>query len=486
MKWKSTAVLFLVTVAVGAYVSLYELRQPPPEERRRREREILSIPSDSVTRIVLEMPQGTSALVRAGGDWRLEPNGLRADPQRMERILFATQSLIAERVLTGTEAQPLRLTDFGLDPPAGRLALTVSGGAGTTLWFGDAVPLSANRYLRIEGRPEVFIIPGLLFADADHPPQALRDPLLLRLKPWLVEGLALQSGTDTVALARQDGVWTITHPISDVADRLEAERLVPRLGGISIRRFLAEAGSADEAAWGFDAPLARVVVLQGQEGPSLEIVFGRSVPDAPDLLYAVRTDEPSVYAVSSEDAAALVRDPASVRERRCFDAVVGEIAKVELAPPEGGAAWIISRSDPDISQRAKGGGMTQPEWRDAGSGQPLNGTRVQDWLGGLVELRVAGFVDEDPLDLSRYGLAPGSSGGAPGSIAVWTRGRDAPQRLWIGAREALTGARYGRIEGRRPVVRLPETCDALLAMTPESLAPHRGPPAPADATPAAP
>ena len=62
MKWKSTVVLLLITVGIGTYVSLYELRHPTSQEQERLTKQVLRVDEDRVTRLVVECPDGKVAL----------------------------------------------------------------------------------------------------------------------------------------------------------------------------------------------------------------------------------------------------------------------------------------------------------------------------------------------------------------------------------------------------------------------------------------
>ena len=77
---------------------------------------------------------------------------------------------------------------------------------------------------------------------------------------------------------------------------------------------------------------------------------------------------------------------------------------------------------------------------------------------------VKALQDRGVLQPSRYGLEPPRA-----TIAIWTEGTEQPQRLLVGDPIEQTQSRYGRIEGRQMVVRLPEIINELIA-TPEPAA----------------
>ncbi len=442
MQWKTTALLLVITIGIGTYVSLYELKQPTPEERERRSRQVIAVSPATVTRLELALPQAAAMVTREGTTWRIIPARVRADPERIERILRDADPLMAERVLTGTPDEPLDPSAFGLAPPVGRITVHAEG-APTTFLLGETTAVNGNRYLQVAGHPEVFVVPPALFEDANHPADALRDPLLIRLDPWAVDGLTVAAPAGTLALARTDNAWTLTQPLQDRADRAEVNELLRKLAEIRIRRFVDDHPQIEGAAsWGFEPPALEVTVRQGTPAVSTTLVFGAALPDDAALVYAKRSDEPPLYAVAAQDLEPLRREPHGLRERACFQFFADLASRVEVT--REGAEWAIERTD--------------GRWREAGSSREVESARVEKWFGKLAELRLSGFEEDAPGDLARYGLEPPA-----GAITVHTTDRDEPQRLLIGSTVAGSASRYGRIEGRTAVVRLPESVVELLA-----------------------
>src|SRR3989338_1984081 len=129
MHWRTTVVLLLVTIGVGTYISLRDLRQPTREERETLTKQVVAIPPDSVTQLTLQVPTGKIVVERAGSGWRLMPQGVRADESRIAGLLDQTSPLTAQRVLSGSPEQPLDYAAFGLSPEAGLVTLTAKGRA---------------------------------------------------------------------------------------------------------------------------------------------------------------------------------------------------------------------------------------------------------------------------------------------------------------------------------------------------------------------
>src|SRR3989338_581304 len=184
MRWKTTLLLLVLTVGVGAYISLYELRRPLPEEREYRAKQLVNVNPESVTQLVLDLPRAKVTLTRNGSAWTLAPNHVRADSDLVSRILNQLSPLAAERALTAARERPLDPKAYGLGPAVGWLSL-VSDAAATTLLIGEPTPVHHNRYMKIANRPEIFVVSSQLFESANVPAETFRDPFLLRIDSWL-------------------------------------------------------------------------------------------------------------------------------------------------------------------------------------------------------------------------------------------------------------------------------------------------------------
>ncbi|MBI3997079.1 MAG: DUF4340 domain-containing protein [Candidatus Omnitrophica bacterium] len=466
MRWKTTLVLLVATVGVGAYISLYEIKQPLPEDRERRARQVFDIPPERVTQLVLDLPQVKTTLTRDHTGWRLAPNHVRADANVVSDLLDRLSPLTASRVLVGTPHQPLNPELFGLAPAAGSLRITTAEGD-TTVLFGNATPVAGGRYAQVHNRPEIFVVSSTLFDHANQPLEAYRDHLLLPFTPFAAQDVSVTSATATYTLSHHGEDWHVSIPgaplISDLADRAATNNLLNAFAEVEIEQFVSDAPQVEQLAmWGFDHPKAEVAVRQGDNtAEPITVFFGQPLPDHATLLYAKRSDEPFLYAIAAANLEAIVKDPNELRATTCFHAAAGNVTKVDVM--RDGVSWTIERSD--------------GQWKVPGSATLLETKKVEEWLARILGLRLVGFVDETPGDLAHYELAP-----ATNTIAVWTVAQETPQRLTVGRTLGQSSDRYGRIEGRAAIVRLPQTVTELLATTLDQLQSVSPSPTPAPAS----
>ena len=452
MHWRTTVILLLITVGVGTYVSLYELKQPTREERDTLTKQVVSIPPEAVTQLTLRTSKGQLVVEHTAQGWRLVPQGARADESRISDLLNQLNPLAAQRALSGSPKKPLEYTAFGLSPERGALTL-LAHGRSTTILFGDNTPVGKERYAKRADRPEVYVVSASLFDESDVPPEQFRDPSLLPVKHWAVDTLAVTAQTSVFSLAHRGEAWWVTQPLEDRADRGTVTTLVNRLGSVRIARFVEDAPQVERLAeWGFDHPKAELRATMTDAPDPVTVFFGKTVPDAPGMVYAKRSDEPALYAVAAADLDALLLDPHDLRSKACFEFFTSQVTKIELQ--SGQTHWTARKQD--------------GRWRAENGGTALDTDRVERFLNTASDLRLSGFVEDAPEKLGRYGLDP-----PRGALAIWIEGAEAPQqRLLVGEVVQGTTNRYGFIEGRQAVLRLPEPVTTLLQTTLDALRPE--------------
>ena len=465
MHWRTTAILLLATLGIGTYISLHDLKAPTRAERESLTKQVISLPPESVTQLTLQVPTGKIVVERTDGGWRLIPQGVRADESRVTGLLEQTSPLAAQRVLSGSPKKPLDYAAYGLAPEAGSLTLTAKGRA-TTVLFGDKTPVGTLRYAKRADRPEVYVVPAALFDESDVPLEQFRDPALIPIKSWTAESLTVASQRASFSLRRQGENWELTQPIEDRAERGGVTTLLNRVGSLRISRFVDDAPPVERLSeWGFDRPMAELTVTGADAPKPIRVFFGKPLAEAAEMVYAKRSDEPALYAVAASDVEALLVDSHGLRSKACFEFFTGQVTKIALE--NGRTRWSA------VKQAER--------WKAEGTNAELETKRVEDFLNTAADLRLGGFVEDAPADLVRYGLAP-----PQGTIAIWTAGAAAPQRLLIGEAIEKTTNRYGRIEGRAAVVRLPDVATELLKITADSLRSEPSAPVPPTVSAASP
>ena len=101
----------------------------------------------------------------ADGGWHLSAGDAPLGSDLAERIetgLKLLRNSAPQRNFAAGELEGRDLAEFGLDPP--RLMVGIRGitGGAVTIQFGGANPLGLARYTRIDGRPQIWLLPSFV------------------------------------------------------------------------------------------------------------------------------------------------------------------------------------------------------------------------------------------------------------------------------------------------------------------------------------
>ncbi len=157
-----------------------------------------SVAQADVERLSVQRKDGGFAATRAGDEWRLEPRGYRADPDRMRAAVDGAVDLnLTELVsVTGDYRR------YGLDQGA---ALIVSlEGRGTVLRrfeVGERARTYSHTYVRLEGDDRVFQAAGDLRAVFDLDAEGVRDKLVLSFDAAKASRLRIERGAAVLELS---------------------------------------------------------------------------------------------------------------------------------------------------------------------------------------------------------------------------------------------------------------------------------------------
>jgi hypothetical protein len=308
--WRLIA-LAVVVLALGGYIWFVERHQPTTEERQERADKVFpELKQDAVRRVELTTAHGRFELVKGKDDWKLlAPLADDANSGAVSSLLATLANLKADRVL---DAKDLKLADYGLESPGLAVAVEEESGARWALELGAELPLGNTRAARVPGGEKVYVISKWLASDVDRDLSAWRSTELARVMATDVASVAIRGPVGRVALAHAAGVWTLTEPLADLADRDRAEGLIGDINAARIKEFLDQPG--DLAALGLAPATAEVTVVR-KEGAPVQLLFGiqREKEGAKEI--ACRRGE-RVFWVEATPLGRLEAPPAEWRSKR--------------------------------------------------------------------------------------------------------------------------------------------------------------------------
>lgn len=307
MKPRTLLILFLLVVALGAFVWFVERDLPGTEERAEKAKKVLTFETGDVTGLTLEAEgrtvrletepepakpeEGEESEVDAGlsadlpitRKWRLvEPMTAAADAGQVRRLLDSLAGLEKQRTLEDLDEHDAE--QLGLARPRATVTLRTGDGE-VVLRVGAEVPGSDSMVVAPAEGEEAYVVSNAVYSDLTRAPGDWRDKALFPGERADVQSIRVSSAAgaeegatggegeagagaeaEEILLARRGDDFWLESPLSDRADRDQGDRLLSDLVNLRASRFVDEPPPAEEL--GLEPPAGRFqVVLAGREEP---------------------------------------------------------------------------------------------------------------------------------------------------------------------------------------------------------------------------
>jgi hypothetical protein len=467
----STLALVVVLGALGGYIYFVEREKPAsgttPTEK------VFTVEADAIQEITVTAGGETTTLQKSDAGWQLTaPITAGADSTETTSLTTNLASLEQTRVVDENAAD---LAPYGLQTPK----VTVSFKAGATsgeVAFGDTTPTQGDMYAVKPGTRRVFLVGAYLDTTFNKKTFALRDKRALVFDRDVIDRIDLMRGADRMRLVKADGTWRVEGEGAGRADGPSIDALLTRLATTSMARVVAEA-SADDKAYGLDAPGMRVTLAGG--GKELTLAISTRSPESGGRPYARDLSRPVVFTLDTTMNDDLTKSFDEYRVKELFEARPYFIDHLRLARTRRGAShtWTFVK---------KGGASVDATWTiavDDGAPTAIEKAKVDALLTALNGLRIAESVEP----------AKASALAAPVLTASVSYDEGKFERVRVGQ---VAGTYIGRRDGEGVIgsvlTSLVDGVDAALdaALAPAPAAPPAGTPpatqAPATAPPTPP
>jgi hypothetical protein len=275
---RTTAILLVVALALGAFVYFYEVRGAETRKAAEEHAKQLfpEVEAEQVSTIWLQTLGGPKArLERRGGDWQIvDPIEYLADGT----VVDGLASSLADVASAGVIEEPQAADVYGL----GEAATVVDFLAGEQehqLRIGKVTPVGGNTYASVEADPSVvYTVPTFRVNGFSKSLADLRERRLLDFDPSSIRRIEAGWPPDGRAVLErsQDGEWHLVQPLETRADQEAVQGLLSDLRFMRASDFLDDPDAAAAAA--LETPEFEVRLLgeaeEGAEPPVFELAMG--------------------------------------------------------------------------------------------------------------------------------------------------------------------------------------------------------------------
>ncbi len=391
MRWRQTWLLTGLAAVLLAFILLYERHVGGPQSPTAPPRLLPQLRPAEVTAVQISRSnQLVLAVERTGEAWNLTlPLNYPAAPVAVQRLLGALEQTLAPVRFSPRElsSRGQQLSEFGLDKPSAVVALR-QGPTRLELQFGAPTPLGDQVYAQIVGLPGVCVVEASLLQLLPKNANTWRNLALFDLAGWNFDRVEVVRTNAGICLQREptNQVWFLTRP-RQRADQLKVEGLLERIQQARVTQFVADDPKVDLDRYGLQPPQVELALGRGTN-LSQRVLFGRSPPDSPSNVYALRLSQTNVVLMPRSLLDAINLPAAEFRDRRLLDFQPSDVTLIEVRSEE---PFTIRR-------------QTNDTWL-AGENILADGPFMRDWLLRLSHLEVAEFVKDVVTDFSSYGLA---------------------------------------------------------------------------------
>lgn len=381
MRFRSTLLLALLALALGAYVVFVEFERAAIEDEK--ETLLTFLPGD-VTTVKLTYPDGEISVERSGDGWQLTaPIDSRADNATVDGLIRAVADCEVKKTLEDASQD---LSVYGLDQPSATVELTLADGALPAVRVGKTSPIGQSTYVQRGDRAEVFLTDSAFHTGMKKELTELREKKILTFGNDDVQEITIRNEETDVVLRQSDGTWQLQSPTVQAADAQVVRTFLSTLQNLRAVDF--HDGKLDDlVGFGLDEPRLAVSFLDGDSRQQVRI--GDNTDD--NNVYLQVVGHPTIYEVGSWTLRDLSKDSGDFRDKTVLAFEPDDLKAIELTR-EDGETVQLQRGDDDL-------------WTMPGESALPEASTIEDLVRGVAGLKGQDVAAEQPDDLGAYGLA---------------------------------------------------------------------------------
>lgn len=384
MKTRTTLILFVLLIILAGLYYLSERRgEKPGKEAQKR---VYSFTQDEVIEISLERGDERFTVKKEGDEWTLiDPIRARGDQTAISFLVSVLTRAEVER--TFEEGSP-NLKEFGLDPPALQVEVTLKDGTSPPpLLLGVKNPSGSLLYAKLANQPSILLLPEALERDLNKTAYDLRDKTVLAFDRDKVAKLEVLTSAGEFTLARQGKEWQLLKPIKGRADERQVERLLWSLKDARVKAFITD-DDQDLKPYGLDRPSLTVRLWEQDEKGPKGLLLAKAVTK-PDQFYAKADPGEGIVVVEARLFDDLNVNPSTLQDRRLLAFETIEIKTLALHYPD--KAIVVEKEGDSWKLKTPEDGQAKA-------------SKVSALLFSLKDLEFQAIISTKGGELKRYGL----------------------------------------------------------------------------------
>jgi len=395
MRFRSTLLLAIVFFALGGYLYFVEFERAEEEAKKKT---LLSFESGEVTKIELIYPDRQITVEKADGSWRLtSPVEAAADNIAVDNLVQAVAECEVKKSLDDV---PEDLAPFGLDTPKATVTLTLGDNALPAIRVGKTSPVGFSTYVQRADEAKIYLTSSAFQSGMEKQVKDLRDKGILHVVNEEVRRITIERPDSKLLLRKDESGWKITEPAEYGADDTAVRGFLSSLGSLRANDFPSES-EAELGKYGLEAPRLTIRLAIGEDESETQVSFGNTNEEEKSVFVKVAS-RPTIFAVGDWSYDNVDKSLDDFRDKTILPFDEAAAVEIEVARTEGDS-FVLTRTD--------------DAWTLSDTAEPPSQDLVDRFVADLQQLQGYEIADNDPTDLSLFGLAPPS-------LTITVRGQD--------------------------------------------------------------
>ncbi|MFQ5664978.1 MAG: DUF4340 domain-containing protein [Candidatus Binatia bacterium] len=425
MRFRTTIVLIVLLLGLGAYVYWGEIPQAQQEAKKKT---LVDFKPDDATGVSLAYADRTIVLRKTGDTWHItKPRDLPADATAAKNLVNAIAQCEVKKEIKEPVAD---LQQYGLDRPLVTVTVKLKDRELPAFAVGKNTPVGFSTYVQRKGDKRILLTSSAFRSGMDKQVKDLRDKTIVTFADNDVRTVELRGDGKHVKLVHKDDSWTIAQPGPYRADTSTIRSFLSTLRSMRAVDF-PDDSPADLSPYGLDNPRLTLTLYLGKNNAEKRLLLGKETDDK--KIYVQTTGQPAVYTVHDWVFRDLNKDVADFRDKTVLTFDRDKVTAVALQRQDGSSVKLV-RDDHN-------------HWHVEGAeGKPVE-TTITQYLTDLHELKGYEIAADHPTDLTAFGLDQPLL-----RLTTYGAGDKVVGTVLLGTRQAETKKEYTAMAAGGPTV----------------------------------
>lgn len=332
MKPKTTLILFVVLIGVGAFYYLWGIKGEAKREARkeRQERILPMLEPSEVNRVELfQNDELTVAYERENGRWMIT-DPVRTGPDTSKLSSNLESFLQAEKKRTiSTELTDLK--PYGLDRPEARIRISYRDTGQVELIVGDKTPTKSDVFVKREDSPAIYTAASKVNREGTKELFDLRDRSIINADRQSITRVVLDRGdSQSLEFTKMGNDWRLEEP----QVRVSSSQINSMLRTLTTNKFqeVHQESPDDPGEYGIESPEIRVSLFSSDTTREAVLLVGKPVDDSnsPDY-YGRDLSRPMIFSIGNSMVTKMQKEPFEYQDKTLFDVSRSQITDLEIS-----------------------------------------------------------------------------------------------------------------------------------------------------------